>query len=162
MVALREAQFDRAEELLNDALAIERQSAARPTHPAVCISFSALASLARIEADYPRAATLADEAADDIAASDKKTPAGCLALATQAALDADLGARRAIARYKGALDGLAAFAPPTHPYAAVLKLRLGRAELEAGNVADAEKSLRSRWPFSIGSDSIAKPSAPRP
>jgi hypothetical protein len=139
IIALRDERFEQAEDLLNGALAAERQAAARTTTSTIGASLNALAELARIEADFARAELLSDQADDALPTT---APARSAWLATRAAFEADLGRfNQAIVRFKAAIRSVEA-AAPNHPFAAVLKIRLGEAQWNAGRIDDAEASVR--------------------
>lgn len=139
MVALVDNRFEQAEELFTDALAAERRAAARSTGPIIGATLCALADIARIEADRPRAESYLSEADDMLPSA---SPARTAWLATRAALDADLGRfDQAIAGYKAAIQSIERIGPH-RPFAAVLKIRLADVEQDAGRLDEAEASVR--------------------
>jgi hypothetical protein len=139
MVALVDNRFEQAEELFTDALDAERRSAPRSTGPIVGATLTALAEVARIEADYPRAESFLSEADDALPSA---SPARTAWLATRAALDADHGRfDQAIAGYKAAVRSLEAVAPH-QPFAAALKIRSAEVAQNAGRLDEAEALAR--------------------
>jgi tetratricopeptide (TPR) repeat protein len=139
MVALGNERFEQADDLLSGALAVERESAVQTASSPIGVSLNALAELARIEADFTRAESLSNQADDALQTAASARPAW---LATRAALDADLGRfNQAMARYKSAIQ-LVGAAAPRHPFASVLRIRLGEVELSAGKIEEAESSVR--------------------
>jgi hypothetical protein len=139
MVALGDERLDQAEDLLSGALAVERQAAVQIASSPIGVSLNALAEVARIEADFTRAESLSNQADGALQTVASARPAW---LATRAALDADLCRfNQAMARYKSAIQTVEA-AAPQHPFASVLRIRLGEVQLGAGKFEEAESSVR--------------------
>ena len=128
MVALGNERFEQAEDLLSGALSVERETAVQTASSPIGVSLNALAELARIESDFTRAESLSNQADDALNTAASARPAW---LATRAALDADLGRfNQATARYRSAIQSVEA-AAPRHPFASVLRIRLGEVRLSA-------------------------------
>lgn len=135
-------RFDQAGEVLNAALAAQRQAVdgARAKNAAIGLNLNALADVARRQANYSLAESLSDQGDDAIPADDLARVGW---LATRAALESDRGRfEKSMTRYQSAIKLIQRLAPQ-HPFAAIMRIRLGGAQLEALDRKAAGASIRA-------------------